>query len=169
MAFGSSGLSEAQFAAIGKVACEWSHLEYTLKYYIASIGKIDDYVAPKITAGLQGLALQRLALTILHDPDVPDASQPPLYQHVAALIARMDELRGKRNKIVHLDWTVGDAPGIAAGIWVKQHGKLSIEQLNWSIKDIESIALEIKALNDLLWQHILDFEDGRLAPLPAKP
>jgi hypothetical protein len=160
----SGNLSPEQYAAIGKVANEWSFVEALLRHSIALVSEIDMELSAKMTASLMSTQLYDLYLAILHDGK--DGPQSALYQHISAARRRFDELRDKRNKVVHLDWTL-DWLDDAVAIRTRARGKWSSTEERFSTAEMETLAVEIKGLADALWQHVLDWKSGWLQP-PVK-
>ena len=161
----SGGLSQEQYAAIGKVANEWSFIEALLRHSIAVVSKIDMELSAKMTASLASTQLYDLYLAILHDGNA--GPQSALYQHISGARKRFDELRDKRNKVVHLDWTL-DWLDDAVAIRHKARGKWSATVERYSTAEMETLAVNIKGLADALWQHILDWSADRLEPPPLR-
>lgn len=161
MASLTGGLSQEQYAAIGKVANEWSFIDALLRHSIALVTKIDQELSAKMTASLQSTQLYDLYLAILHDGN--NGPQSALYQHISAARKRFDELRDKRNSLVHLDWTL-DWMDDAVAVRNRARGKWSSTVERYSTAEMERLALDIKGLADALWQHLLDWESGWLQP-----
>lgn len=163
---GSAHLSQEQFAAIGCVAVEWSHLEGTLRHFVQQVGSLDQLVGLKVTADLSCTQLMNLVLALAHDTTRGDDQQPPLYQHLAALYPTFEELRVARNRIVHVDWS-RERRGVGVGIEFRSRGRLRAEVVHLRARHVAHLARRIKSLNQVLWQHWSDWESGRLPALPA--
>lgn len=165
MASLSGGLSQDQYAAIGKVANEWSFIDALLRHSIALVSKIDMELSAKMTASLMSNQLYDLYLAILHDGK--DGPQSALYKHISAARKRFDELRDKRNKVVHLDLT-SDWMDDAVAVRNRARGKWSSTVERYSTAEMETLAVEIKGLADALWQHVSDWSADRLEPPPLR-
>lgn len=166
----TSDLSQRQYAAIGKVACEWAHVEFTLRYFVEKIAGMEQFLALKFTTELGSTSLLNLLFALLYDRSKDDKNQPPLYQHLKAAEQLIIDRRTDRNTIIHLDWLRSDTDRRKAlAFKLTAKGKLQIKKQLKSAAEIEAVALAIAALNDVLWQHWNDNEAGRLQPLPPKP
>lgn len=162
-------LSQRQYAAIGKVANEWAHVEFILRYYFDQVAKVDEILGAKITSELGNVSLVNLILAVLHNGDIKeDEKQLPLYQHLKKLEPTITELRTLRNTVVHLDWT-RDKPSGALALKASAKGKLVFKFETWTVQQMEELAERIHGLYAVLLQHLLDSQNGRLQPLPPKP
>ena len=159
----SGDMQLEQYAAIGKVANEWSYIDAMLRNYIALVSKIDHELSAKITASLTSTQLYDLYLTILHDGNT--GPQSGLYQHVKAARARFNELCGKRNDVIHSNWTC-DWLDDAIAVRNRARGTWTSRVQRYSTAEMEALAIDIKGLGDALWQHLLDWEDRWLQLQP---
>ena len=165
----TSNLLQRQYAAIGKVACEWSHVEQQLQQFVTAIAKIPEETGLKITTELGAVTLLNMILALAHDPGKNDDSQAPIYNAVLAIRPRIDYLRGRRNYYVHRDWTkIPSMPKIMIGANIKAEGKLVYGLEKTAAEDLEQVAEEISGLRRKLLEILLDYEAGRLVASPTK-
>jgi hypothetical protein len=163
-----SDLPQAQYAAIGKVACEWAHVERLLPLFVIQLAKVDDDTGRKIATDLGNVSLINLILALAHDQDKPSDRQPPIYQHLLAVSETIHKLRADRNIVVHGDWTRDRVRGRSVAIQTTAKGQLKSKAWLTSKANSEAIAVKIAHLHDKLLQIYLDHQMGLLAPLPPK-
>ena len=146
----TSGLSQKQYAAIGKVACEWAYLEGVLRVLFNTITKAGGDLTQKLTSDLRATELFDLLLTVSHKTGQSDQDQPPVYQHLRASKERFDELRRKRNELVHGDWNYQGRGQVAAPHFTARKQKLVGRLLKWSTAQMEATAYDIKGFHDAI-------------------
>ena len=162
----ASRLSRRQYEAVGKVVCEWAHVESTLRYLIEQITRIEPTTCIKLTDGFGADALMRMAINVARDESKDDNQQPAFLQHLKAAEGPFDDLRIKRNELVHVYWHRAER-GKATGIYVKARHRFTASVRKWKTDDILALAYQIAMFNEKLWELIYDHDDGRLMPLPA--
>jgi hypothetical protein len=162
-----SNLSQAQYAAIGMVACEWAHVEQMLQLFVAHLAHVSSETGHKIATDMGNVSLLNLVLALARDDDMEDDKQPPIHQHLSSLAEYINELRGRRNRTVHGDW-IKDRPGRSVSMKLTAKGQLKSQLLYTSPADSISLALKIAQLRDKLLEIYLDHQAGRLAPLLPK-
>jgi hypothetical protein len=161
----TSDLTARQYAAIGKVACEWAHLEMTMQYLIAEFTGMESALARKFTADMQAKPLMDLLLTIAHAPGKRADQQPPLWQHLKLTLAVVDKLRAERNEVVHRDW-LRDGKSRAKAIKVSARGsKLHAMIKDTHVQEFEELAASIANVHDKLWEIACDHRRGDLAAI----
>jgi hypothetical protein len=165
----SGKLSGRQYAAIGRVACEWAHVENTLRQLFSVITTIDKDVCWKVMAELGTISLLNLIYAVSHNDAKADDQQQPIYQHLKASDPMLQDLRIKRNTIVHNDWFRAGPRGSITAFRITAKGKLVMKLEVWKTSKIEELADQISTFNRALWKHILDYQAGTLAALPPKP
>ena len=160
----TSDLSQALYAAIGKVTCEWAHLETTVRYYVQAVTGLSFETSVKLTAGLTSVALFDLVLSLLHSAaDENDDTQLQLFHEFKAARKVFDELREERNRVVHRDWLL-TRPGGAAAFEAAARGR-KIKTVKLGVREMEQIATRIHQFNQALWEHILDaMREHRVVP-----
>lgn len=162
-----SGLSERQYAAIGKVACEWSHLDLTLREYMKPLANVPQNAAWKIAIDLGSVSLMNMILALAHDETKPDDQQPPIYQHLIAMAESINALRGERNLAVHGGW-LRSRPGVAASLKMRAEGRLVGKVVSKRVTEFEDLARRISSMNRKLFEVIQHFQSDQLQPLPPK-
>jgi hypothetical protein len=155
-------LSQRQYAAIGKVACKWAYVESTLREYFAAISGVDPSIGAVVTAELGLIPLLTLIYSVCFD------EKAPIYQRLKALEPELHRLRIARNTVVHLDW-LREAPGRAAALKFTAKGKFDIQVHKWTTREMERLARDIGEFEIELGVRLMDFQNGTLRPLPAKP
>ena len=73
-----SDLTQRQYAAIGKVACEWAHIEAALQWCFFALAHLDTETGLKIVSELGSQTLLDMLLALAHDPNKGEFDQPPI-------------------------------------------------------------------------------------------
>lgn len=164
-----SELTQRQYAAIGKVACEWSHLETALQDFVRIAADISPVKSIKITAELGAVTLLNMILALAHDWNRPDDDQPALYTAIAHIAPLIHTMRGERNTVVHRDWFTSGQRRKLMGLRIDADGKLRAKQIIHTTTEIEALAQRIANLHRKIIEIQIDYQDGRLVALPPKP
>jgi hypothetical protein len=158
----TSNLTLHQYAAIGKVACEWAHVEQTLRWFVKELAKVDIDTAMRLTAELSAKNSMDIILALSATDGVTLEGQPLLHRVLHSAQSKIAELRGERNRIVHRDWLKGKS-GQPVAINVRaDSGRFRTKLLEPNALEHERVAAEISNLNDWLWQTLLDHKADRL-------
>ncbi len=154
----ASDLSQKQYAAIGKVACEWAHVEGTLRHYVRVITQWDFGLCAKVTGPLGCIQLFELVASLLY-ADEAGEQQSAAYQSWTGARKRFDELRLERNRIVHRDW-LRIRPGQVGAIELVAKGRRP-ETVERQLPEMESLSQQISGFHMALWTQLSDFQRAR--------
>ncbi|MFK5914486.1 MAG: hypothetical protein QM484_08920 [Woeseiaceae bacterium] len=139
--------------AIGGVALYGTHLENTLQSVLWRVAGLNSTIGRCITQHMSFGIIETAILTIFNE-------SPKLSEHNSSakvLLKRCDNLRLKRNDIVHSYWGIflgSDAPssldaskGEVTGMVIKARGSLKIKINKTTVSEIDDIIEEILLLN----------------------
>lgn len=156
--------SKSHLAAIGRVAKEWSRLEYNLQSSIALLAQVPFEISLILTnpANIKGWLeiVTRLAIKL-----GASADQMAKWQSISNKIG--GQLLPARNKVIHGIWILtadeliddpGAAPNKAIVRSVKKTGKVMEIENEMSATDIESIADQIRDSVDAISQFQLSLK-----------
>lgn len=154
--------SQKQYAAIGKVACKWAYIEATLRNLFTALSKLEErsLLSATITAELNAQSLLNLVYAVCYD------QSSPIYRHLKALEPRLNELRRKRNAVVHLDWYRG-VKGDATALKATAKGQFDLLVHRMSTVAMEQLANDIEQFNATLCQRLTEFREGKLPEMTA--
>lgn len=160
----TSDLTDEQYAAIGKVVCEWAHVEFMTRHLIGAICDMTMAECRVATAKLQGddLLNRLLKAAVMVGRDGGERS--PLYQHLAALVPTWNELRLKRNDIVHFEWLALE-DGTAGAVPAFYRGPPREQMVMLTVAEATTCSLNMAAMHDRLLAVLLHWQDGKLEPL----
>jgi hypothetical protein len=163
-----SDLTGRQYAAIGKVACEWAYTEAILKDYFLSLTGLSTELGLKIVSELGSQTLLDMISAIAHDPNKTDDQQAPIYYAFRSIYPKILEMRGRRNRVVHADWSRKGKTSMIT-LYFQAKGKLVGHDMDNKTAEIETLAAQICNLTLKLHQVLRDHKAGRLVALPPKP
>lgn len=163
-----SDLTLRQYAGIGKIACEWSHVEQTLQELLWVVADVPPDKGLKISTELGAVTLLNMLLALARDGHFDEDRQPPIYHAILGVSERINILRGKRNHYVHRDWMRQGRGPVIEALHFKADGKLVGRHVKTTVAEMDAVALEMWGLNQKLIQIKQDFRFGRLVALPHK-
>jgi hypothetical protein len=139
-------------AAIGGVALNWTHLENYVQSILWRMARLDPTTGRCITHHMPFRSLCEAIQTI--------ANETPRYQHLSsdldAFFRECDQLRVKRNDVVHGLWAIfmqaegspttpPKRPGEFESMTIKARGSLKIKIQRTTVEEIDDISEEINA------------------------
>lgn len=138
-------------AAIGGVALVWTQLENDLQQILWRLAGLENKIGRCITQHMSFNSLKDAIITVAHESERFNAIAPELER----LLKKTDQLRIKRNDILHALWgiIVGEgAPkivnagaGEVTGLVIKARGRLKITINHTTVDKINDIIEEILA------------------------
>jgi len=157
-------------AAIGGITLVWTHLENHLQQILWQIAGLDGTTGRAITQHMSFRALVEAILTVANEVQHFEA----IASDLDALLRRTNQLRLKRNEIVHALWGIivgSDGPleinpqaGEVTGLVIKAHGNLKTKMIRTTIGEIDDIIEEIKEHHN----ELAEFAKKHLPPVPEK-
>jgi len=157
-------------AAIGGVTLVWTHLENHLQQVLWQIAGLDGTTGRAITQHMSFRALVEAILTVANEVQHFEA----IASDLDALLGRTNQLRLKRNEIVHALWGIivgSDGPmeinsrnEEVTGLVIKAHGNLKTKLVHTTIDDINDIIEEIMEHHN----ELAEFAKKHLPPVPKK-
>lgn len=131
-------LTAEQMQAIGRVAAQWSFAQNVLEHLIWALIPIDTEAGRGITTHIQDtsrLDIIRALAALKH---------PGIYGEIDGLLGRFNDLRNKRNTIVHSSWA-GNPGETATGLkFSARGGKIQPNRSTWKADDIQAVGNEIE-------------------------
>lgn len=166
-------LSDAHLRAIGKVAAQWSSLEFEILRVISDISRVDQQTTMIMVAAQGFISWCELLKALSGDVSPKPKPKNNTPTALESLVTAMGDLHRKRNNIVHCAWDApyGITPGMgligmyplpapkareqASGRGLKKRQADPVFPIAYSATEMLAIAREIsKAETALLaWRH----------------
>lgn len=139
-------LDEPHYAAIGRVANEWAHFEFTVDRLIWALMRADDKknLAACVTSQLPSIVrrFDALAALVAEYPESDDA----LTKKINRLAERANKVAKMRNRIVHDSWAKSLATGEHVRLQVTADKKLDFTHKPVATKEVWRRSEEIRDL-----------------------
>jgi len=152
-----SDLTARQYAAIGKIACEWAHLESAIRGAIQMITEMDADLLTKFIADMPAAALIDLLITVSHETGKSKEDQSGQWRQLQALHPLLTELRIRRNDAIHGEWTKSKrVAAVHIRFTARDKRELKGSYRRWNTEEFERLPLDIAEATRKVWQIALD-------------
>ena len=159
-----SAIGPQEIHGIGLVTAEWSYAETMIEGLIWRLAGLDTRKGQILTTHVGSIARLHM-ITALAEEILDEVSQVDLRNEIMDLVALFEDLRVKRNAIVHAHWIYQSAPDPewkSKAMTVTAKGKLIVQEQTFDPLHSRNVAKQITS-----WVWMASEVSKKLPPQPA--